>query len=416
MIARLRHGRAVPIAITVLLLAIGMLRLPGGTARGFLRSARSPELNRADREANAGGYYEELISNTGGSEAARDEMSLQLHGKPPEWVTFHDIKALRPLRGQFLQFELKPNVDREVFGSRFTTNRQGLRDRPYRLEKRPGTFRIVLLGSSIDMGWGVGTDETYENLFEDWLNAHAARRGLKRRFEVLNFAVAAYGPLQRLESFERKAMRFEPDMVLYSATMLDTRLLEIHICNLLHGRVPLKYDFLREALDDAGITTDERRLDIRGELAHKDIIKSKLKPVLWSLDDATLGALVADARSHGINVAVMILPRVGQGDTPEARAAPVARHAAIASRYSLPLLDLMPTFDNADPAELEIGRGDDHPNARGHHLLFLALARAIVKDATLYQTLFEDRAGSAIRTQKATNAENVLPIDRSQGR
>ena len=69
------------------------------------------------------------------------------------------------------------------------------------VEKPPGTFRIAVLGSSMDMGWGVTYQETYSHLLEDWLNAHAARRGLaRRRFEVLNFAVAAYSPLQRLET------------------------------------------------------------------------------------------------------------------------------------------------------------------------------------------------------------------------
>ena len=47
----------------------------------------------------------------------------------------------------------------------------GLRDREYTLEKPPGVFRIAVLGSSIDMGWGVGTEDTYVSLLEDWLNA-----------------------------------------------------------------------------------------------------------------------------------------------------------------------------------------------------------------------------------------------------
>ena len=47
--------------------------------------------------------------------------------------------------------------------------------------------------------------------------SEAARRGLARRFEVINFAVAAYGPLQRLETFRRKAAPYNPDLVVYVA-------------------------------------------------------------------------------------------------------------------------------------------------------------------------------------------------------
>ena len=41
-----------------------------------------------------------------------------------------------------------------------------------------------------------------------------------------------------------------------------------------------------------------------------------------------------------------------------------------------------------DPAKLEIAAWDDHPNVVGHHRLFLALARALVKDHEVYQLLF----------------------------
>jgi hypothetical protein len=386
----LRRARAAPLLITVSLLVVSIVPLPGGTTRGYLRSARSPELTRDDDSDNPGGYYEELIAGIGVADDGGDQPS-RARGKTPEWVKFHDINALRPLRGQFLQFELKPNVSRVVFGTRFSTNRFGLRDRSYERAKPAGAFRIALLGSSIDMGWGVGTNQTYENLLEDWLNAESARRGLGRRFEVLNFAVAAYGPMQRLESFQRKALLFQPDLVLYSATMLDTRLLEIHLCNLLHGRVSLKYDFARRALDDAGITAEERKLDVWGDLSHKDTIKRKLRPVLWDLDEAAVSALVDKARSNGIPIAMLIVPRVGEADSPAVRADAEAQHVAIAHRLALPLLNLCATFDDDDPMGLKIAPTDDHPNAEGHRRLFQALSRQIEKDEVLCPLLFDSR-------------------------
>ncbi len=61
--------------------------------------------------------------------------------------------------------------------------------------------------------------------------------GIKRRFEVLNFAVPAYNPMQRYECVPAQAIEFAPDLVLYSATMLDTRLIEIHLCDMFQCRV-----------------------------------------------------------------------------------------------------------------------------------------------------------------------------------
>jgi hypothetical protein len=383
-----------------------MLPLPGGTSRGYLRSARSPEVSGDDDpEKNPGGYYEELIAGIGSAEEAQGDFSFHARGKTPEWVKFHDINALRPLRGQFLQFELKPNVSRPVFGTRFTTNRFGLRDRPYAREKPARTVRIALLGSSIDMGWGVGTNQTYENLLEDWLNEEARARALDRRFEVLNFAVAAYGPLQRLESFERKALSFQPDLVLFSATMLDTRLLEIHVCNLLHGRVPLKYDFARRVFERTGITAEDSELDVWGDLSHKEIIKRKLKPVLWDLNDATFGALAERTRSRGIALAMLIVPRVGLEDSPSNRAEVEARHVETAEHHGVPLLNLAATFDGGDTAHLKIAPVDDHPNAEGHRMLFRALARELQQNSSLNSLLFDSAEGTtrvgAMRPKRA---------------
>jgi hypothetical protein len=375
--------------LIVLGLGLGLVPLPAGwaRARSALDSTRSPELNRAERETSAGGYYEGLIGGDG-SDGARSELAMRLLGKPSDWVRFHAANVAQVLDDDFLLFELKPNLRRTLFGQPFTTNRYGLRDREYTLEKAPGVFRIAVVGSSIDMGWGIGTEETYVNLLEDWLNAHARRRGLARRFEVLNFAVAAYSPMQRLEAFRRKAVKFEPDLVIYSATLLDTRLIEIYLCDLLQSNVDVHYEFFRAALAEARINAGALRREPDGKLAEKLTIKTKLRPRYWEFYDQTIGLLADDCRSLGVPLVCLIIPRVGKADSPELRAEPVARLRGITAHYEVPLFDLTGAFDNDDPAKLEIAAWDDHPNARGHSRLFHALARELTHDQTLYSTLF----------------------------
>ncbi len=374
---------------TLAVLVLGFIPLPldWAPARAVLESARSPELNRAERESSAGGYYEGLIGGDGG-EGSRNELAMRLLGKPSDWVRFHAANVSRVLEGDFLLFDLKPNLHRTLFSQPFRTNSYGLRDREYSLEKPPGVFRIAVLGSSIDMGWGVGTEETYVKLLEGWLNEHAARRGLARRFEVLNFAVAAYSPMQRLEAFRRKAVAFDPDMVLYSATLLDNRLIEIYICDLLQRGIDLHYDFLHKAFAAAKVGGDDLRRESDGSLANKTAIKAKLRPRYWEFYDQTLGLLAEDCRELEVPLACLIIPRVGKADTPDLRAEPVARLRGISTHHKIPLFDLTSTFDQDDPSKLEIAAWDDHPNARGHRRLFRALARDLIHDQTLYHTLF----------------------------
>ena len=158
--------------------------------------------------------------------------------RPAGWIGFQEADVIRYLDDDFLLFELKPEIRRTLFGQPFETNAYGMHDDPVAPEKPEGTFRIAVLGASMDMGWGVRYQDTYINRLEDWLNADAAGRGSAGRggYEVLNFAVAAYSPLQRLETLRRKVLAFQPDLVIYSATTLDVRLMEIHLCDMLRKR------------------------------------------------------------------------------------------------------------------------------------------------------------------------------------
>ncbi len=381
--------------VAAVLIVLAMVPLPSGTLRALRLSARSLGPNAADRQATEAGYYEGLINV--GNDGTRSELALRLLGKPPQWTKFSDIGATKYLPGDVLQFELAPNLRKTAFGEEFSTNRLGFRDHEYSQAKPPGVFRVVLLGASIDMGWGVAVDQTYENLLESWLNRHATRRGLSRRFEVINLAVAAYSPLHRLETYRRKAASLDPDLVLYSATLLDPRLLEIQICNIFQEHTSLgPYPFLLPALGRTRITQADLVPGAGGQSSlSKDAIKNKLRGELWPMTDAIVGTLASDCRSAGQPLWCLLIPRAGDSDTPGDRDEGVARHVGIANHHALPVIDLTDVFDDEEPAEVEIAPWDDHPNAHGHSLLFRALAKAITADPELYRTVFDADVPSA---------------------
>lgn len=204
----------------------------------------------------------------------------------------------------------------------------------------------------------------------------------------MNLAVAAYSPLQRFETLRRNGLAFSPDLVIYSATTLDVRLMEIHICDMLRNGVNLRYAFLKQAIAKAGVTASDLRINALRELIHKDRLHAKLKPYYWGLYDQTLGMLAAECRSAGIPLVMVIIPRVGKEDAPDIRAEPVARLKALAAHHAVTVFDLSNTFDACDPTQLEIAAWDDHPNSIGHERLFIALARAVAADASLSQLLF----------------------------
>lgn len=393
----------------LVLLIAGLVTWPSewDGLRTVLDSARSPEPGAADHEPQALGYYVKLIEGSSGT-----------HARPEGWIGFHEADVIRYLDDDFLLFELKPNLRKTLFGLPFLTNSFGMHGGPVDEQKPPDTFRIAVLGASMDMGWGVRYEDTYTNRLQEWLESRpeARRPGRPRRYEVLNFAVAAYSPLQRLETLRRKVMDFQPDLVVYSATTLDIRLMEIHLCDLLRQHVDLKYDFVREAIGRTGVGPADLRVDRTGKLIDKQALKDKLKPCYWGLYDRTLGAIAADCRAAGVPLAMVIIPRVGPQDAPAHRAEPVARLKALAAHHAIRTFDLSDAFDRDDPATLEVAAWDDHPNATGHGRLFEAIARSLAADPKLAPLLLSTGPSSAESPDSREPADRPSPPVADTGR
>jgi hypothetical protein len=117
-----------------------------------------------------------------------------------------------------LVFELKPNLDSYFKLVPFRTNSRGLRDREYAFEKGEGTFRVAVLGSSFALPAGVAIEHAFHSLLEDRLSEEFS----PTRFEFINFAVGMYNPGQVLAMLEQRALAFDPDLILVTATRLTT--------------------------------------------------------------------------------------------------------------------------------------------------------------------------------------------------
>ena len=117
---------------------------------------------------------------------------------------------LQPSPHKDLIYELKPNQSTYFKLVPFITNSRGLRDKEYTLEKPPGVFRIAVMGDSFTQPSGVAIEDAYHSLIEERL-----MRGHDRvRYEVINFAVGGYTLEQDLIAIRRKALAYDPDLIL----------------------------------------------------------------------------------------------------------------------------------------------------------------------------------------------------------
>ncbi|MGQ0634356.1 MAG: SGNH/GDSL hydrolase family protein [Planctomycetaceae bacterium] len=324
-------------------LAIGMLRING--------------LNFRDLNLRRRGYYEDLDDQT-------------VSNNPPGWT---QTKNLYRTRDDFLEKDLVPLESGVLGGVRATTNRWGLRDRDYEKEKPPGTYRILLMGSSHEFGSGVNDDETFENLAEDRLNRHLSA-GDVTRYEILNLSLPGDGVLQQLLRLEKSGLAFAPDAVLFALHCFVDNSIVDHLSDALRVATVVPFPEIMEVVDRAGAR--------RGMTDPK--IRQRLLPVAPEIAELVLKRLkqLCDER----NIKLMLYYRPSTLDDRGLDTGSVSRFSRLAAKYDLTLIDLSPAYANViDRHSLVLAAWDDHTNAYGHGLLADRLYESLLRELASQQ-------------------------------
>ena len=339
------------------------LAFPGSawvvTLRGAARIESEMELARAD------GYYEELIRSS------PDRRKPRLPERPADQKPFTDSGLMDEV-SDYRRRVLRPNLDAEWNGTTFRTNGLGYRGPEVSRRKPPGTFRVVVLGSSNTMGHGVADEDTYARRLERWL---ADRAGPGRRVEVVNLAVSGDSPTQRLLRLRDETPGLDPDWILCDITALDFSLEEQHLRWAVGKGVEIPFDFVREALAGSKVNADDST----------DEFHKKLNPFLRAMLDRTFEGWALEARRIGAPLTVVILPRA---DSKTESPGLFQLFRDLADRHKLGRVDLSDAFDRLELDEYRIAPWDHHPNALGHRLIFARL-----RDGLLGDEAFRSRLG-----------------------
>ena len=364
-----QRSTAMTLASLVLMAVVGLpdvySRLGTGVAN-FVLSLRSGQLNRVDQAMMDRGYYEDL--------ARVDRFNSQLWEiymqRPTSWLHVGGATIDR-FTGDFLEKTLAPSIASRTEYATIHTNRWGMRDREYDRRPTPETHRTALLGASTVMGWGVSDNETFENLLEDRLNSEPAGRPWSH-YEILNFSVPGYSPLQQLRLLDR-AFEFQPQAVFYTGNKNEAGSAAEYLAKMVRNKVPLPWPYLTDLARRAQIdAATEESVSVR-----------RLTPLRNELIDWTYKEIVERSRARGVVPVFVYLPWLGE-DPALGQAIDVKRRAAAAGFV---VLDLAGAFGVEDTKMLRVAVWDTHPNARGHALLaqkFYTEVRA--HEHEIYQT------------------------------
>ncbi len=109
----------------------------------------------------------------------------------------------------------KPNMRYHSSGICFknytSINRLGFHAKDIDPEKKPGTFRIVVMGSSFTEAFQVPLEKNFSSLLEAELNANP---GKKYDYEVVPFGIAGNGTYLDMIYYEKYAKALKPDLVI----------------------------------------------------------------------------------------------------------------------------------------------------------------------------------------------------------
>ncbi len=127
---------------------------------------------------------------------------------PKERQNAGRLYSLGPNRGLGTSM-LLPSARALQHGEWIETNRLGLRDREYTVEKPPGTVRVAFFGDSFTYGYGVPLAQ----VFTERLEARLGETFGAGRVEVWNFGSPGMNSFEELLYYASYGRQFEPDLV-----------------------------------------------------------------------------------------------------------------------------------------------------------------------------------------------------------
>jgi hypothetical protein len=350
------EARVPPGVIMATGLALCILVTPVVTAKlgppgEILASLRSASLNRRDAEQFQRGYYENLL-DVG---KFNDEL-WRIYGRfPTDFVRSLSKLGLSRPTGDGEGYELVPLKEGRFVGAMVRTNRWGMRDRDYSRTRPADTYRIAMLGPSTTMGSGVEADQSFEALLEQELTANAAK-GM--RYEVLNFGIAGYTPLNIRYQLQKKVFSFEPNAVLYVGHAGDMTSAKAQFITLVTKQTLPADPFLQDLV---------RRTGIRPTTGSNEANR-RMKPYTAELLDWVYRSIVADCHQRHVQPVFAYLELITESAEPW-RAKDRAQVLDLAARAGFLVLDLRGVYGDRPPSSLWIAENDGHPNALASRLI-----------------------------------------------
>ena len=279
------------------------------------------------------------------------------------WRYSRELK--RVSEDPILGHEHRPSARAVLQSVEIRLNDRGLRGGPIP-PSQAGQRRILFLGSSITLGWGVAEEETMTARLDALLRAAGSPA------VVLNAGIGNYNAVRYVELFLQRLTDLQPTDIVVHYFVNDAEILP-----------PPRTSFLlRNSQLAVTIWTAAQRLIQSSDYASLvEYYRALYRPESAGFKSMleALGKLSDYANSHGIRVFLAMTPDIHRLDDYDlAFVHDIMRTEA--ENIGLRYIDLLPALRGLPPERIFAMPGDPHPNAAGHALMAEAIAPALLAD------------------------------------
>ena len=280
------------------------------------------------------------------------------------WKYARDVKRIsqHPLRGH----EHAPNREARLMGVDFRTNSRGLRDRNFDYDRTPKTNRVLMLGDSLTLGWGVPVEDTFSKRIERMFSDQGVTA------EIINAGVGNYNTIQEVEFFLTEGYKYKPDIVVLNFFVNDAEPLpqsnppsllarNCYSCVFVAGRVDTLLRSLARKKD-----WFEYYLDLYGHGSAPG----------WLASKASLQKLIDHTKNYNIKLLVASLPELHDVNSYKFQLI-TDLVKAVADSNGVPFVDILGQLKDQPSEKLWVTPPDPHPNAYANAYIAKGLFEAL---------------------------------------
>lgn len=259
-----------------------------------------------------------------------------------------------------------PNAKSKLMNVGFNINSMGFRDDEISIEKKPNQYRIMVLGCSNTVGWGVEQENVFTTLIENELN----KTKFPVEYQVINAGVGNYNTHLESIQLKERVYNLNPDLVILHYYINDAEIISDEIVGIIIKNSFL-FSFLKNRLKYLKFNRDYKDIGMYYRQLYQPNSKGWISAQHSILDIKELCSI------NDINFMVALQPDLHNIsiESEQFKCHKIVTSFLIDSKINH--LDLIEFYRKNNPEDLKtlwVHPDDAHPNNEGHRIIFEALS------------------------------------------